>query len=127
MALLVKGNWPRLARVTLSFVPAMDAAAISHLSAANWRLENLTISDTAFSIEMVAELADLQLPELWELKLVDSGLSAAAVSELARADWPRLMELDVDHDDLDAVAVLLGADLGKVQELKCNASLDAVH
>ena len=117
MALLAKGNWPSLTHVTLSFDPTTDAVAIAHLSAANWHIAKLLIKDTPFSCDMAAELADLRLANLSELHLKGSGLRAAAVSELARADWPSLVNLRIDPDDLDAVAVLLGVDVGKVQEL----------
>ena len=121
MALLAKGNWPLLTSLDLSFDPTMDAGAIAHLSAANWSLTNLTISDTPFSADMAAELADLQLPNLESLYLMESGLTAAAVSKLARADWPRLTYLNLSHADLDAVCVLLGLNLEKVQALKSSA------
>ena len=124
MAWLAKGNWPWLTHVTLSFYPSI--AAIAHLSAANWQTSNLVIKDTLFSAGMAAELADLRLANLSELHLKGSGLTAAAVSELARADWPSLETLCLDHDDLDAIAVLLGVDLKKVQELQSDESIFAV-
>ena len=153
MTWLVKGDWPMLSSVFLKFDCSMDANAISHLSAANWPLDELRILGTTFSTAMAAELADLQLPRLRELYLAGSGLTAAAVSELARANWPRLQTLHlmgsgltaaavselaranwpslhaltVDHDDLDAVAVLFGVDQEKVQQIKSNiddSSLD---
>lgn len=71
---------------------------------------------------MAAELADLQLPNLMELRLSASGLTAAAAFELARADWPSLDYLDFSHDDLDALVVLLGVDLDKVQALASSYS-----
>lgn len=117
MTLLAKGNWPRLRTVVLSFHPTMDAVAIAHLSAANWRVETLKISDTSFSTDMAAELAD-QLINSRELDLMYSSTTAAAVSELARADWPSLRHLSLGHNYLDAVAELLGLDLTKMQELK---------
>lgn len=54
-----------------------------------------------------------------------SGLTAAAVSELAKANWPSLRDLSIGHDDLDVLAVLLGFDIMKVQQLKSDARLHA--
>ena len=122
MALLAKGNWPLLTHVTLSFDPTMDAVAMAHLSAANWRIAQLVITRTPFSAGMAAQLADLWLPNLSGLVPKGSRLTAAAVSELAKADWPSLRNLCLDHDDLNAVAVLLGLDLEKVHKLKSDAS-----
>ena len=121
LALLAKGNWPLLIIIALSFDPTMDGAAIAHLSAANWPLKSLSISNTPFSADMVAKLADLQLPSLESLYLNESGLTAADVSELARAHWPSLIYLNLSHADLDAVCVLLGLNLEKVQALKSGA------
>ena len=123
MAWLAKGNWPRLFSIKLSVNPTLGARAIAQLGAANWLKEELVITDTPFSTDMAAALADLQLPKLRELRLKGSGLTAAAVSELARADWPNLRDLSMHHDDLDAVAVVLG----KVDELKSNTSFDAQY
>ena len=140
-ALIFKRRWPQLSMVIsqeMGYCPAPQLsnirivelrvafqdnkwATISHLSATNWPLHSLTICDTLVSIDMAAELAGLQLPNLRELDLPDSGLTAAAVSELARADWPSLTYLGLGHDDLGAVAVLLGVDLDKVQELRSDA------
>ena len=118
IAMLAKGNWPSLTSIILSLDPPVDAIAIAHLSAANWPIEVLEIEDTSFNTEMAAELADLQLPNLRVLHLMGPGLTAAAVSELARADWPSLRDISIGHGHLDAVAVLLGFDLTKMQELK---------
>lgn len=121
LALLAKGNWPLLVVIALSFDPTMDAIAIAHLSAANWPLKSLSISNTPFSADMAAELTDLQLPNLESFYLNESGLTASALSELARADWPSLIYLGLSHADLDAVCVLLGLNLEKVQALKSGA------
>lgn len=103
MALLAKGNWPKLASIILS--PTLGAVAIAHFSAANWPIKGLVTKDTPFSVEMAAEPADLRLPGLLALYLVRSDLTAAAVCKLARAEWPQLTHLTLDHVDLD---VLLG-------------------
>ena len=128
IALLAKGNRPSLTNINLSFDPTMNAVAIAHLSAANWPTEELVIEDASFSIDMAAELADLQLPNLMALDLMKSHLTIAAVSELARADWPSLRMLSFGHNDPDAVAILLGLklDLKKMQKLKSDACLIAV-
>ena len=124
MALLATGNWPVLKFITLSFDPTSDAVAIAHLSATNWSIGFLTIKDTRFNVDMAAELADLQLPNLQMIYLKNAGLTAEAVSELARADWPSLYYLHLSHDDLDdlnVVCVLLGLDLEEVQALNSSA------
>ena len=125
MALLAKGNWPLLSGINLSFNSTLDAMAIAHLSAVNWPLGGLTISDTPFSIDVAVKLADLQLPNLTSLALRGSGLTAAAVSELAKANWPNLGKLSIEHDDLDALAALFGVNLDKVQEVKSSPRLFA--
>ena len=128
MALLATGNWPRLWCIKLDFNSRLGAVAVAQLCAANWPIEISSIKDTPFSVDMVAALADLQLPELRQVRLMGSGLTAAAVFELARADWPSLscLDLDMGHDDLDAVAAVLGVSPEKVQELKSNTRVSAV-
>lgn len=79
------------------------------------------IEDTPFSVDMAAELANLQLPNLMSLYLTQTDLTAAAVSKLAGANWPLLGNLTFGHVDLDAMGVLLGLDLVKLQELKSDA------
>ena len=124
IALLVKGDWPWLTGINLSFNSPLEAGAIAiaHLSAANWLIEYLTIQGTLFSADMVAALANLQLPYLVSLELKDSGLTAAAVSELARADWPELsyLHLNIGDDELVAVAVLLGLDVDMLKSAGCD-------
>lgn len=118
MAFLAKGNWPLLAAIILSFSPTLGAVAIAHLSAANWPIGALMIEDTPLSVDMAAELADLQLPNLIALYLVRCDLAAAAVSKLASADWPHLTHLTLDHVGLDALGLLLELDVDTLQELK---------
>ena len=115
MAALAKGKWPLLMSINLGSNPTLDAAAIAHLSAANWPIAQLKLSHTPVSAVMAAELAHLQLPDLMRLHLNNTGLTAAAVSELARADWPLLRYLSLGLDDVEAVGSL-GLDLDKVQE-----------
>ena len=118
MASLAKKKWPLLMSIDLGSNPTLDAAAIAHLSAANWPVMQLMLSYTSVSTVMAAELAHLQLPNLRILYLDHTGLIAAAVSELARADWPILSNLSLGHDDLNAVVVPRGLDLHKAPELK---------
>ena len=121
MAFLVRGNWPLLTRIDLGSNPTLDAVAIAHLSAANWPVALMILSQTPVSVDMAAELADLQLPTMMRLCLDNTGLTASAVSELARADWPSLTFVSFDHDNLHAIGMHLGLDLDKVQKLKSDA------
>ena len=109
MALLAKGNWPLLRDFSFSGNPSLEAAALAHLSTANWPLETLWCSHMPFTTGMAAELAKLQLPNLTTIFLDGTFSTAAAVSELVRADWPMLRHLSLSHTatqmDLDATAM----------------------
>lgn len=83
MSLLVKGDWPSLRKIDLGCNPTLDAVAIAHLSAAQWRLEVLVLAQVLVTPAMAAELA--KLTTLVTIDLSDTGLIATAMRELARA------------------------------------------
>ena len=104
MALLAKGKWRKLTTFQLSYNPALDAEAMTHLLAAKWPLECLELSHMPISVALTAELAQLHLSKLTSVALTRTHI-AAAISELAGADWPFLRCLDLCHNDLDAAAM----------------------
>ena len=104
MALLAKGKWRKLTMFRLSYNPALDAEAMTHLLAAKWPLECLELSHMPISAALTAELAQPHLSNVTSVTLT-SPHTAAAISELASADWPFLGRLDLGHNDLDAAAM----------------------
>lgn len=94
-----------LKKIQLSFNPALDAVANSHLSEANWSLRDLRLSHTPVDAAMAAQLAQLHLFNLTTISLENTGLTSEALSKLEFADWSTLRHLDLSHNDVDALAM----------------------
>lgn len=105
MAVLVKGDWPVLKQIQLSFNPTLIAVAVAYLSKADWSLQAFEMSHMPIN---ATELAHLQLCNLHAIAIFldNTVLTTEAVSDLPQADWPILRHLDLSRNDLDAAAML---------------------
>ena len=105
MAMLTKASWPLLHELHLCLGMGLGPAAIVHLSAAKWPLEQLSLSKMPVNTATAAQLAKLTFSNLAAVCLIETGLTTAAVSEFTREEWPHLRSLNLVQNDLDSLAL----------------------